>query len=538
MSHRLWWFMAVSGVTLLAMISILLRPLIPVDETRYITVAWEMWDRGQFLVPYLNGDFYDHKPPVLFWLMHAGWAVAGVNEWWPRMIGPLSTLLCLWLLARLGLRLWPERPGIGRVAALMFLGSWYIAFYQTALMFDMPLLATVTWAWVSLVEAARTGFKRHWLAFAGALGLGLVVKGPVALVYTLPVALSLRWWSPVGAPRFARSTVLWVAVAALTVPALWLTAAWWQGSEAYFSRLLVDQTLNRVSGDMGHPRPWYWYLPLLVLLPFPWTLWWPAWRGLGMTLGNMEDRSNRFLVIAMGTTLLILSLVGGKQVHYLIPLLALLSMALSRGLHHSRWQTTRHQLLLPAVWMSPVLLLIVVLAGRVAGTDLRAGLAQIPGWSLVLLTLIPIGLMLSPLSDPVLAARRLAAASMIFCATAMIVIYPIVRPVYDLSAAGDYIGRQQARGRPVIYVGNYQGEFGFFGRLRQPVVELSPAQAEHWIQQNPEGLVVSRLKRLRLEGEPHPEYRQQYKTDALLMFQAAELVSTGSGLREPTSNEY
>ena len=166
MSHRLWWFMAVSGVTLLAMISILLRPLIPVDETRYITVAWEMWDRGQFLVPYLNGDFYDHKPPVLFWLMHAGWAVAGVNEWWPRMIGPLSTLLCLWLLARLGLRLWPERPGIGRVAALMFLGSWYIAFYQTALMFDMPLLATVTWAWVSLVEAARTGFKRHWLAFA------------------------------------------------------------------------------------------------------------------------------------------------------------------------------------------------------------------------------------------------------------------------------------------------------------------------------------------------------------------------------------
>lgn len=72
MSHRQWWLMAIGGVGILAIISLFLRPLIAVDETRYITVAWEMWDRGQFLVPYLNGEFYDHKPPALFWLIHAG----------------------------------------------------------------------------------------------------------------------------------------------------------------------------------------------------------------------------------------------------------------------------------------------------------------------------------------------------------------------------------------------------------------------------------------------------------------------------------
>src|SRR6185312_5505438 len=58
------------------------RPPLPVDETRYLGVAWEMWQRGDFLVPHINGIAYHHKPPLLFWLMQAGWAVFGVSEIW------------------------------------------------------------------------------------------------------------------------------------------------------------------------------------------------------------------------------------------------------------------------------------------------------------------------------------------------------------------------------------------------------------------------------------------------------------------------
>ena len=64
----------------------------PVDETRYASVAWEMWLRGDFLVPFRNGEPYSHKPPLLFWLMHAGWALFGVNDWWPRLVAPLCAL--------------------------------------------------------------------------------------------------------------------------------------------------------------------------------------------------------------------------------------------------------------------------------------------------------------------------------------------------------------------------------------------------------------------------------------------------------------
>ena len=65
---------------LLSAVAIFLRPLTPIDETRYVGVAWEMWLRGDFLLPIKNGAPYSHKPPLMIWLFQAGWAAFGVNR--------------------------------------------------------------------------------------------------------------------------------------------------------------------------------------------------------------------------------------------------------------------------------------------------------------------------------------------------------------------------------------------------------------------------------------------------------------------------
>ena len=39
------------GWAVLALAALFLRPLWPVDETRYLAVAWEMWQRGDFWCP-------------------------------------------------------------------------------------------------------------------------------------------------------------------------------------------------------------------------------------------------------------------------------------------------------------------------------------------------------------------------------------------------------------------------------------------------------------------------------------------------------
>ncbi|MBC7966093.1 MAG: glycosyltransferase family 39 protein, partial [Fuerstia sp.] len=72
MRHLLW---TICLALLLVFSAVFSRPLLPPDETRYISVAWEAHVRGDYLVSHLNSETYAHKPPLLFWLINAVWSV-------------------------------------------------------------------------------------------------------------------------------------------------------------------------------------------------------------------------------------------------------------------------------------------------------------------------------------------------------------------------------------------------------------------------------------------------------------------------------
>lgn len=113
------------------------RPLLPIDETRYLSVAWEMWQSHQFLVPHINGIPYSHKPPLLFWLIQAGWSVFGVNEWSARMTAPMFGLFAVLLTIRLSRMLWPEQRDLHKNIPYLLLGVCFWSVYGTLVMFDM-----------------------------------------------------------------------------------------------------------------------------------------------------------------------------------------------------------------------------------------------------------------------------------------------------------------------------------------------------------------------------------------------------------------
>jgi hypothetical protein len=47
---------------ILVLASLWIRDPWPVDETRLLAAAWEMWLRGSVIVPWLNGEYYVHPP--------------------------------------------------------------------------------------------------------------------------------------------------------------------------------------------------------------------------------------------------------------------------------------------------------------------------------------------------------------------------------------------------------------------------------------------------------------------------------------------
>lgn len=70
-----------------------------------------------------------------------------------------------------------------------------------------------------------------------------------------------------------------------------------------------------------------------------------------------------------------------------------------------------------------------------------------------------------------------------------------MRPAFDFESFATRIGELQQDGHPIAFVGKYRDEYNFYGRLRQPVVELgSEAAARDFCAGSPDGIVVRRLR--------------------------------------------
>src|SRR5215471_5156600 len=166
-------------------------PLFDVDEGAFSQATLEMFERGDFLFTYLNGQPRYDKPILVYWLQAASVAVLGVSEFAFRF--PSAVCASLWVL----LTFWFARRRFGSNVALLAagimatsLGIYIIGRAATAdALLNMLIAASMYAAWLHL----ETG-RRPWLyATFAAIGLGFLAKGPVAILIPLAVTLAFCW---------------------------------------------------------------------------------------------------------------------------------------------------------------------------------------------------------------------------------------------------------------------------------------------------------------------------------------------------------
>ena len=498
-----------------------LRPILPVDETRYVSVAWEMWVRGDFLVPHLNGVPYSDKPPLLFWLFHLGWWLAGVNDWWPRVVPALFGLANLGLTARLARRLWPERPQVALSAPAVLLGFLLWSLFTTMVMFDMLVAFCVLLALLGLEEAWRRGGVRPWLQVGGALGAGILAKGPVVLVLPLAVALFAPWWGRERDGQRGNGIALWWprlagAVGLTAVIALaWALPAAAAGGSDYAGAILVRQTGERMVYSYAHNHPWWWYLALLPVLLYPYSLWPPLWKEA--LRRRSADPGLRFCLAWLVPGLVAFSLISGKQPHYLLPLMPAFALVASRLLTETGAAVRRWHLL-------PALSLLAVIGAALAAAPFLGPRRGLPAWSLgasqgVGIALLGLAAVSFVLFDRAF-ARRAASPTLITVALvigAHLGISGAAREAYDLAPAARYLSTAEKQGRPIAYVGNYHGQFHFLGRLERPFEELPEGAESLWIRQNPRGRVIQDLRYMPPEVK-RAELTQPYREGVLAVW--------------------
>ncbi len=460
------------------------RPLLPLVEGRYVSVAWEMWSRGDWLVPYLNGEPYPHKPPLLFWLIHGGWWLFGVNAWWPRLVSPLVGLLCLGQSALLARRLWPGHREIAQYVPWLLFGTLFFTFFYTLVQFDLLVTACTLLGLLGLLQAAQ-GKLYGFSLFGLAIGLGVLAKGPVILLHLLPAALLTPWWTSQGrCPQWYLGLCL--ALLGGTMIALaWAVPAAYSGGEAYRQAIFWKQTAGRVVNAFAHRHPWWWYLPMLPLLLAPWVCWPTLWK---RPIASPHRYPLAFLAAWLVPVFIGFSLVSGKQLKYLLPLLpgATLLFAAILGSRKQPAIASRA----PAFYVGITGLFFILLP--LAATHLGLPrLTTLPVWPGVLLILTgAIGLRFWRPLKLAQTIRGMAAASALIIVVAHLGPIRALAPAYDATEIAANIARFQKAGITVAHAGKYHGQFHFPGRLRRPLVVVPVSGIKTWAKQHPKAVIV------------------------------------------------
>lgn len=482
----------------MATIAIFQHGPMPMFSTRALSVAWEMWQRHSFLVPYLNGAPYSDKAPLLFWLIQMGWAVGGVGDVWPRLLEVLFGATELVLVAVLARRLFPESRWPRYAAPWLLLTFTYGFLFGLQVMYEVLLAVCVLTALLALVPSARRE-QPHFVLFALAIGLGLLTKGPVMLLHVaFPWLLGPCWnaWARREPRRwYGQGALALLGGCAMLV--VWVLLAAQAGGAEYRNQLLFHQTAGRVVNAFAHAKPLWWYLPLLPVMVFPFALWPRIWLALGALRRPLDD-GTRFLFAWLLPVLLVFSLISGKQLYYLLPEYAGFALLLAAALGQRHRQSVGAA---KSGWLGPWPLALVNLALGVALILLPWLVTHGRAHSPLLAAMAPVSIYDGAaylLLGGVLLVRgrgelvRIAIVGTIGAVVANGLFSTALWPAFNLKPAADMLARAQAQGLPIANLESYDGQFHFLGRLTQPIQPLhTEPELQAWAAAHPKGLIIS-----------------------------------------------
>lgn len=296
--------------------------LVGPDEPRYAAIGRAMAASGDWVTPRLWGQPWFEKPVLLYWMTASAFRLGMGPDLAPRL--PVS-LLSLAFLAFFWWRLrieWDSGVAFCSTAMLATSAGWLT--YSHIAVTDLPLAVFFCAAvllsipWIARREPAGLTVA------AACLGLAALAKGLVPLVLFLPI-FAFRW----------RRLGDWLRpgpLVAFSVCALpWYILCLIRNGTDFPQVLFVEQTFGRfASAALQHAQPPWFYLPISLLLLYPWfpmlVLTRPAWT----------DSRVRALtgVVVFGFVFFSVNL--NKLPGYLLPLLPLTFTLAGIGLARSK----------------------------------------------------------------------------------------------------------------------------------------------------------------------------------------------------------
>lgn len=288
------------------------------EEGRRILPAVRMLETGNYIVPQVGSNPYYRKPPLVNWLVATSFKLFGVrNEWTARLPSALSVLavaIAFVTVARASLgaqgsiiaaMIWLTNIGIIEKGRLIEIEALYVSLCGLAIIL-----------WLSCFLQKKSPWL-IWLPASVFLGLGLLAKGPIHLVffYGIVIAVLAYWkdWRVLVHPAHFVGLVVMIGIAAAwAIPFLHATA----------SQVAIDKWSNQYTGRLKGIDfkffDWIQNIPRGLIYFLPWVLLFPFARFSRFQKQN-EQRLARALSWGIAIPFLAINLVPGGLARYSMP---------------------------------------------------------------------------------------------------------------------------------------------------------------------------------------------------------------------------
>lgn len=355
-------------------------PVMDRDEARFVQATRQMAETGDYVVVRFLDELRAKKPVGIYWMQAAAVDLlshpADTRAWPYRLVSLAGVLLAVLFTFRLGATLFDRR--IALVGAGVLATSLIVAVEAHLAKTDAMVLGLTTTAMACLgliYMQARGGPKAPaWaaLVFWLAVGLGILVKGPVTPMVVLAAGISLA---------VADRSVAWlhglrpvmgiILVAAVVAP--WLFAVSGQTGGAFLGEAIRGDLLPKlIGGHEGHGAPPGFHALLAALLLWPGSLF--LWPALARSWRERALPGIRYLLAWLIPAWVIFEIIPTKLPHYTMPLYPAIALLIGVTLFAVRDGTYDRLARLPnRLWYAAWGVLGLILAGAMIAVPILHG---------------------------------------------------------------------------------------------------------------------------------------------------------------------
>ncbi len=308
-------------------------PFLDPPEGLHANIAQEMNSRGDWVTPHINGVPYFDKPPLVYWLMGAGFGLLGPTEWaaraWSALFAVATALLTAWL----GMRIGSKRLGL--IAGLIVALNIELFVFGRLVKQDMSFIFFILLSFACFILYYQDGIRAALIGCYASLGVTVLAKdilgviGPLAvfalfLILTRERHVSTRWLSWTGLATFTAIAFPWYLLMEIENPGfLWYTFVDKHVLNFFYQRVFPDEDIPLTSLE---------FLAVTALGFLPWSLMLPfgLMSAFSRPLGTKEANIWFLLALWVAAVLLLFTISGFKLPHYGLPAFGAMALLVAK----------------------------------------------------------------------------------------------------------------------------------------------------------------------------------------------------------------